>query len=87
MRRIHPVHEAQFIPSNSRGMWVHGDTGTWGSIMSWRSSTWCGGGGSESTKEGVIVDEGANRMPRMPSRIPHVAHIFSFLHFLDFEEE
>lgn len=33
----------------------------------------CGGGGSESTKEGVIVDEGENRMSRMLSRVPHVA--------------
>ena len=33
----------------------------------------CGGGGSESTKEELIVDEGANRMPRMTTRILHVA--------------
>ena len=49
------MHEAQQI--HSMGRWVHGDMGTWGSVISWRSCMRCGGGGSESTREETIVDE------------------------------
>ena len=63
--RLNPLH--------SMGVWVHGDMGTWDSIMSWRWCMWCGGGGSESTYEELIVDEGANIMRMMTTRILHVA--------------
>ena len=60
-------------PFHPRGVRVHGDTGTWGSIISWLWRLRCGGGGSESAKDEVIVDEGVNCMPRMLSRLLHVA--------------
>ena len=41
--------------------------------MSWPRRLRCGGGGSESAKDEVIVDEGVNCMPRMLSRLLHVA--------------
>ncbi len=70
MHVIHSVHEAQSIPCDGcMGAWRHGDVGLYHELAMvcavwWR---WV------REHEVVIVDEGANRMPRMTSRMLHVA--------------